>query len=114
MIVDIAGRSWTERQLQDRCVDLARRFGWLAVHFGGDQHGRAHYDAAGFPDLLLVHPGRNLIWFRELKSAKGKLTDRQQRWYDYLADSGINVAVWRPADWPDIVQALSFGKAWVA
>jgi hypothetical protein len=101
----------TERELQIRVVDLARMYGWMAVHFGGDLHGKAHYDATGFPDLVLIHARRNLVWFRELKSAKGKLTDRQQRWYDRLVEAGANVDVWRPADWPDIVRALSNGAA---
>ena len=98
----------------DNVADFARANGWMAVHFGGDLHGRAWYDASGFPDLLLVHAERNLTWFRELKSARGKLTDRQARWLRLLSEHGLNAAVWRPADWPDIVQALSFGKARVA
>ena len=54
----------------------------MAVHFGGDLHGKAYYDATGFPDLLLIHAERNLVWFRELKSRTGKLTERQLRWQD--------------------------------
>ena len=105
---------WTERELQDQIVAFARIHDWMAVHFGGDLHGHAYYDSTGFPDLLLVHAGRGLIWFRELKSRRGKLTARQEGWQRKLADAGLNVDVWRPADWPDIVQALSFGAARVA
>jgi hypothetical protein len=104
----------TERELLDAVVHIARLYGWVAVHFGGNQHGRAWYDATGFPDLLLVNSERGLIWFRELKTGRGKLTSRQQRWYDELTEAGLNVDVWRPTDFDDIVAALSFGQAGVA
>ena len=104
----------TERQLLDAVVDVARLHGWSSVHFGGDRHGRAWYDATGFPDLLLVNADRGLVWFRELKTAKGRMSGAQRRWYDYLAAGGFNVAIWRPDDFADIVAALSFGTARVA
>ena len=103
-------RTCSESQLLERCQDVAQRCGWAAVHFGGNLHKRAWYDATGFPDLQLLHP-TGLIWFRELKSETGKLTIAQQRWRDLLIDAGQIYDVWRPHDWPDIVQALSFGKA---
>ena len=108
-------REWTEKDLLANVVEMARIHGWVAVHFGGNLHGRAWYDAAGFPDLLLLHaePPR-LTWFRELKSTTGKLTDRQEAWRDDLNAGGWNYEVWRPQDWPDIVTCLSFGKATVA
>lgn len=103
--------AWSERVLLDNVVAFARRNQWMAVHFGGDLHGKAWFDAAGFPDLVLIHADPALVWFRELKTARGRLTPAQQRWQELLADAGCNVDVWRPADWPDIVQALSFGRA---
>jgi hypothetical protein len=107
-------REWAEKDLLANVVEMGKVHGWVAVHFGGNLHGRAWYDAAGFPDLLLLHAGRRLIWFRELKSIRGQLTDRQKAWYDTLAKGGWNVDVWRPSDWPDIVTCLSFGQAKVA
>jgi len=107
-------RDWSEKDLLANVVEVARVHGWVAVHFGGNLHGRAWYDAAGFPDLLLLHSERKLTFFRELKSATGKLTPRQQAWYDDLNAGGWNCHVWRPTDWPDIVACLSFGKAAVA
>lgn len=101
---------WPERTLQEKVMTLARSMGWLAVHFGGDQSGKAWGDAAGFPDLLLIHVDPPNIWFRELKSTRGKLSPRQERWATKLSAEGLNYDVWRPADWPDIVQALTFGR----
>lgn len=105
---------WTERQLQENVVEIARQWGWLAVHFGGNQHKRAHYDATGFPDLLLVHVDPPLIMFRELKSARGVMSNDQRRWQHKLGAGGFDVDVWRPGDWPAIVRLLSFGAAEVA
>jgi len=106
---------WSERDLLANVVEVARQHGWVAVHFGGNLHGRAWFDAAGFPDLLLLHaePPR-LVWFRELKSRRGQLSDRQEAWKDTLNRGGWNFDVWRPSDWPDIVACLSFGKAKVS
>lgn len=110
MITSLDPRTCSENDLMVKTVELARHCGWMAVHFGGNLHGRAWYDATGFPDLLLIHP-TGLVWFRELKSTKGKLSARQQQWIDHLVEAGANVDVWRPEHWPDIVQSLSFGKA---
>ena len=97
-------RTWTERELQDNTTTIARSYGWLAVHFGGDQHRRAHYDATGFPDLFLLHVEPSAIMFRELKSRTGKLTPAQDRWQERLKLAGFDVEVWRPEDWPEIVR----------
>lgn len=113
MITALDPRTCSENDLMVKTVEFARYCGWMAVHFGGNLHGRAWYDATGFPDLLLIHAERNLTWFRELKSEKGKLSARQQQWIDHLIEAGANVDVWRPADWPDIVAALSFGQGTV-
>jgi hypothetical protein len=99
-----------ERDFERTVVDMARRFDWLAVHYGGNLTGRAWYDTAGFPDLLLIHPSGTVL-FRELKTRGNKLSARQQQWQQRLTTSGADTAVWTPDDWPDIVAALSFGKA---
>ncbi len=66
----------------------------------------------GFPDLVLVHPGSGRIIFAELKTDTTYATLEQRLWLAALecvalADpETIMVAVWRPRDWQDIVQAL--------
>jgi hypothetical protein len=47
----------------------------------------------GFPDWCLV--GRRVM-FRELKTAKGKLTAPQQTWLMQLKAAHADAAVWRP------------------
>src|SRR5262245_1693217 len=101
----------TERQFQDTIAQLARdHFGWKVVHFGGDLGKKAWYDAAGFPDLLMIGPAGQIL-FREIKSETGRLTALQTRWSDWLQTRGADYATWRPSNWPDIVNVLSNGRA---
>jgi VRR-NUC domain-containing protein len=95
----------SEFELQRAVVEAARLFGWLVAHFRPARTARGWRtpvaaDGAGFPDLVLVKPGR--LVFAELKAATGRLSDEQARW---LAALGLSerceVYVWRPADWLD-------------
>ena len=56
---------------------------------------------AGFPDLVLVHETRGLV-FAELKSEKGRLSHKQQRWIDLLRLAGQEVYVWKPSDFGEV------------
>ena len=51
--------------------------------------------ARRFPDWVIV--GRSVI-FRELKTAKGKVTDAQAEWLHALVRAEQDACVWRPAD----------------
>jgi hypothetical protein len=52
----------------------------------------------GFPDLVLVRDGRLL--FVELKAERGKASPEQGEWLEALSGvHGIEVCLWRPADW---------------
>lgn len=106
----------SERDLQSAVIGLARRLGWRVMHLHDSRRqvsgGRVigDKDAKGWPDLTLVHPGRGRILFRELKSAKGRLTPEQTSWLDTLQACGLDAAVWRPADWPDRITADLHGS----
>jgi hypothetical protein len=103
----------SERDFQRAVIDLARTLGWdLIAHFRPAMNARGHHqtpvgaDGAGYPDLHLTHrDGREI--FAELKSRRGVLTVEQERWLQRLWDCGHLVYVWRPVDWPDIVEALA-------
>ncbi len=58
----------------------------------------------GFPDLVISGPGGCI--FRELKSEKGKVAPEQQTWIDMLTNAGEDAKVWRPSDWPEVVDTL--------
>ena len=80
--------------------ELARHAGWLEFH---DHDSRK--STPGFPDLVLVKPPSLVL--AELKTARGVLTPAQRVWCAALQACGVEVYVWRPADWPAIVQRLT-------
>ena len=62
-------------------------------------------DARGFPDIIAVRPPRILAI--ELKSEKGRLRPEQRGWLDLLERvPGVEVHVWCPADWENVVEIL--------
>jgi len=102
-----------EAEFQDTVVDLAHAHKWLVAHFRtakvGDRYATAvGYDGAGFPDLVLAHPTKGVI-FAELKSRTGKMAPRQKVWTDTLWRAGADVFIWRPDDLDDIAQVLARG-----
>jgi hypothetical protein len=106
----------SETEFADAVAEVAHLYGWKLSHFRAARtvHGwrtPVAYDGKGWPDLCLIHPVRGLVWFRELKIAKRDLDDHQLQWKLWLAQAGANYDVWRPADWADIVAALSNGRA---
>ena len=59
----------------------------------------------GFPDLVLARQGR--LIFAELKREGRKPTPPQQGWLEVLATcAGVEVYLWTPADWGEIVRIL--------
>lgn len=91
-----------ERDLQGAVVELARMLGWLVYHTHDSRHS-----AAGFPDLVMVHPGSGALLFAELKTARGKVTPEQWEWLRALAVRGVSF-LWRPEHLADgsIARAL--------
>jgi hypothetical protein len=97
----------TEKQLQAAVMKLAKLRGFEVFHPAVSQ-----FSAAGWPDLVLSRPDRTL--FRELKSAKGKLTAAQEGWLDRLRLSGLDADVWRPADLASGRIAHELAPGWAA
>lgn len=107
----------SEREFQRKVIDTAHTFGWRVAHFRTAMNARGHYqtpvgaDGAGWPDLVLVHPDRGLVLYRELKAGRGRLSPAQEDWQVWLAGARADVGVWRESDWPAIVAELSCGRA---
>ena len=59
---------------------------------------------AGYPDLTLVR--RDRVIMAELKTEHGGVTVDQQRWVTALAATPIEVRIWRPSMWNEIVDFL--------
>lgn len=103
----------SEQAFQSVVIELARWHGWLVFHPLPAQNGRGAWRTAqagdtGFPDLVLAHPTRGLI-FAELKSAIGRLSDQQTRWLTTLKQAGAEAYVWRPVDLELIKSILKEG-----
>ena len=105
----------TEAQLLVAIVRAACLGGYRVAHFRPARteagwRTPVQGDGAGFPDLVLAHPGRGELLFRELKSKRGRLTPAQSAWLETLHAAGADVAVWRPADLDDALEQLTHGK----
>lgn len=111
-MIDLANIDTTdEATFQRLVVEVARIYGWRIAHFPRSLSVRGRhltataYDAAGYPDLTLAHPQLGLL-FREVKTHKGTVQPNQREWIRVLHDAGADAGVWRPQDWPRILQEL--------
>ena len=103
----MARRNWgentehlSERAFTRQVLDLATLFNWRHYHNlyapGSDR---------GWPDLVLVRGSCMIL--AELKSDQGKLSEAQENWLGSLREvAGLEVHVWRPSDWDEIVTRL--------
>jgi hypothetical protein len=94
-----ATASLSEKQFLEQVRELAKALGyntyhpWLSIR-----------SERGWPDLAIWRPGRFIL--AELKSEKGKLTASQARIIETLREAGVEVHVWRPSDFDEIVELL--------
>lgn len=100
----------TEAEFQAKIMDAAAWLGWRRFHPRTVQtvrgyHLTAYQGESGFPDLVLAHPQRGVL-FAELKTDKGRPTVHQMMWRDVLERAGAEYHLWRPKDWPAIESRL--------
>lgn len=88
-----------ETAFQQAVTDLAGRFGW-----GWHHQTISKRSKSGWPDLTLW---RDRVLFRELKAEGGVVSAAQATCLEGLQAAGADAGVWRPRDWPLIVQTLS-------
>jgi hypothetical protein len=87
---------------------LAFQYGWSLHHSQPSMTRTGRYittGAAGFPDLVLAHIERGLV-FAELKTEKGKASEPQLQWLRTLHPHA-ECYLWRPSDLSFITQRLS-------
>ena len=93
-------RAMPEAELLANVIDAAERFGWLWHHTSDSRrtHGK------GYPDLTMLRKADRIcepseILVVELKTEIGKTDRYQDAWLDHFRAAGIEVAIWRPAQW---------------
>lgn len=91
-----------EIELQRGIVAVARVLGYHHVHFRAaktEEGWRTPVsgDGKGFPDLILVRPGR--LIFAELKGSSGRVSPEQRAWGARLDAAGSEWYLWTPAEW---------------
>ena len=92
----------TEQEFQNEVTSIADQNGWLWFHHPYED-GLVR---SGWPDLVLVHPRRKLLLFRELKRERGPLTHEQSEFLYALQAVGADAKIWKPKDWDEIVKVL--------
>lgn len=101
----------SEAEFQREVIAYARAHGWMVAHFrpGLSQSGRwqtaVQGDGRGFPDLVLVKPGRQIV-FAELKRVGRYLRPQQRAWRDAIEAADGDYRLWRPSDWDEIRMVL--------
>lgn len=93
----------TEKSFQQKVIDLARLQGWKVYHTYDSRRSEP-----GFPDLVLVKPGK--LVFAECKTDSGKPTEAQKEWLIALAESSHpECYLFKPANWDKIETLLQKG-----
>jgi len=96
----------SERIFQSAVEQIASMNGWLIFHPSPHQVRPGVYrsDGKGFPDLVLAHRERGLI-FAELKLETGRLTPMQVVWANAVSPHAEHY-VWRPNQLEMIAERL--------
>lgn len=103
-------QSESEREFQQHIIGAAEQLGWRCYHATAAKDG-----APGFPDLVLAHPTRGIV-FAELQTNRGKPSPEQQDWLlvlraaAQLTNGGVQVRIWKPDDLNDILSVLGHGN----
>ena len=99
----------SEKDWQAQVVELAGTFGWMVQHSRpaqvGDRWMTAITGQVGFPDLVLAHRTKGVI-FAELKTDTGRMATAQTEWRDTLAGH-VEWYLWRPSDIAAVMRRLS-------
>lgn len=99
----------TEREWQAQVIQFARLCGWKVAHFRSARTLRGWRtpvgaDGEGWPDLFMTLGARCLA--AELKVGKRQPAIAQENWLAALRLAGVEVYVWYPYQWDEIVEVL--------
>jgi hypothetical protein len=102
-------RNAPESILQSQVIQLAKMNGFRVHHARPVQQANGRWltaiaGDAGFPDLVLAHPERGVL-FLELKAEKGKLSEAQIQWGHSLSKF-VEYYLIRPQDLEKLAKRL--------
>ncbi|MGI5401901.1 VRR-NUC domain-containing protein [Streptomyces sp. CA-135486] len=100
------GLGASEEQWRRQVREIATRYGWTLQYHTVD----SRRSDPGWPDEVLGHPAQRRTLFVEFKTDTGRIRPAQRIWLAHLADSGLEVALWRPRDLPTVLQVLGPGR----
>jgi hypothetical protein len=86
----------SEAKFQEQVLDLAALYGWALRYHTRD----SRRSDKGWPDLVLCRPPE--ILFVELKGPRTRPAAEQVMWLQALAACGLEVHLWRPADFDEM------------
>jgi hypothetical protein len=92
----------SEEEWRHQVRGIATRYGWRLQYHTAD----SRRSDPGWPDEVFGHLGQRRTLFVEFKTDSGRIRPAQREWLAHLADSGCEVAVWRPGDLPTVLQVL--------
>ncbi|MFJ2342413.1 VRR-NUC domain-containing protein [Streptomyces antimycoticus] len=92
----------SEEHWRGQVRDIAARYGWRLQYHTAD----SRRSDPGWPDEVFGHLGQRRTLFVEFKTDTGRIRPAQREWLSHLADSGFEVAVWRPRDLHTVLRVL--------
>lgn len=96
-------------ELDQLFYKVAHACRWRAAHFRPAYTGRGFRtpvsgDGEGFLDWIMA---KNRAMAVELKTKKDSVRPKQQEWVTAWEKAGVEVHVWWPKDWNEIVEVLA-------
>lgn len=93
----------SERKWQDTVVGICHARKYLVFHTHDSRRC-----TPGFPDLILIHPGKKRMVVAELKTVSGQIDEAQQIWLHGFSQVATRpqVYVWRPGELEEINNVL--------
>ena len=105
-----------EKDFLQQVIDLAHVYHYKVAHFRAARTAKGwrtpvQADGKGFPDLILVRISDGRMIIAELKREIARVRPEQQEWLDFFTEvenqnKTIEVYVWHPSDFDEIVEAL--------
>jgi hypothetical protein len=90
----------TEKAFMQQVIDLAHLNGYHTYHPHDSRRS-----SPGWPDIAVFGHGR--FFLVETKAERGYLSLDQRRVIAQLRAAGVDVYVWKPSDWLEIVAELT-------